>query len=174
MDEGLLLAWKYNQRPHSEVEFRWLHREADRVIGEIPAGTSFRHHTRRLTFPMRHRTLLFFPLAQDWNAELAFDESGRLVEVYCNVAMPPSVGPRRLDWVDLDLDVIWEPGKEPILDDQDEFNLHQALMDYPPDLVRAAEERAAWLMAAARAEQPPFRSWSWEEAVQGLRTLSLT
>jgi protein associated with RNAse G/E len=173
MDEGLLLAWKYNQRPHWEVPFRWLHREADRILGEIPAGTPFRHHTRRLTFPVRYRTLLFFPLAQDWNAELAYDESGRLVEVYGNVAMPPGVGPRRMDWVDLDLDVIWEPGKEPFLDDRDEFNLHQALMEYPPDLIRAAEARAAALMAAARAGEPPFCPWTWDEAVQALLTVPL-
>lgn len=174
MNDGLLLAWKYNQRPHWEVPFHWLYRGADRILGEIVAGAPFRHHTRKLSFGVAHRTLLFYPVAQDWNAELAFDATGRLVEVYCNVALPPGVGPRRLDWVDLDLDVIWVPGQEPILADQDEFNLHQALMDYPPDVIQAAEARAAWLMAQAKAGAPPFCHWSWDEAVQALQSLHLS
>lgn len=173
MDEGLLLAWKYNQKPHWEVPFRWILRGTDRVLGEIPAGAPFRHVTRKLSFPVKHRTLLFFPLAQDWNAELAFDETGTLVEVYCNVALPPGVGPRRMDWVDLDLDVIWIPGQEPHLDDRDEFNLHQTLMQYPPDLIEAAEARAAWLMAQAQAGAPPFCTWTWDEAVAALQRLPL-
>jgi protein associated with RNAse G/E len=173
MDEGLLIAWKYNQRPHWEVPFRWLQRLPDRILGEIPQGALLRHHTRKITFPVKHRTLLFFPLAQDWNAELAFDEAGRLVEVYCNVALPPGVGPRRLDWVDLDLDVIRRTGEAPFVDDRDEFQLHQALMDYPPDVIQAAEARAAWLLAQAEAGAPPFGHWTWAEAMAALQAMPL-
>lgn len=173
MDDGLLIAWKYNQRLHWEVPFRWLYRGPDRILGEIPVGAPFKHHTRKLSFPIKRRTLLFFPLQQDWNAELAYDEAGNLFEVYCNVALPPSAGPRRLDWVDLDLDLIWHPGKEPYVDDQDEFQLHQAVMDYPPELIQAAEARAAWLLERARAGHPPFRIWTWDEAVAALEALVL-
>lgn len=173
MDEALYLAWKYDQKPHWEVPFRWLYQGADRVLGEIAAGAPLKHFTRKRSFPVPHRTLVFHPLAQDWNAHLSYDESGRLVEVYCNVALPPGVGPRRLDWVDLDLDLIWEPGNEPYLDDQDEFLLHQTLMQYPPEVIQAVEERAAWLMAQAQAGAPPFCPWSWDEAVAALKGLPL-
>jgi protein associated with RNAse G/E len=174
MNEALLLCWKYNQRPHWEVQFRWLYRAEDRVLGEIPAGTMFRHQTRKITFPVAYRTLLFFPLGHDWNAELAFRPDGRLHEVYTNVALAPGVGPRRLDWVDLDLDVVWQPGSPPALLDEDEFRIHQALMDYPPEVIAAAERRASWLMSQAQAGAPPFCNWTWDEAVATLKEMPLT
>jgi uncharacterized protein len=40
--------------------------------------------------------------------------------------------------------------------DEDEFAEHQVRYDYPADVIRQAEQSAAWLLAAIRARTEPF------------------
>jgi protein associated with RNAse G/E len=64
---------------------------------------------------------------------------------YVNIATPATWDDGTLRFIDMDLDVIWraESG-EVILDDEDEFELHQVRFGYPSDLIaqvqRSAEE----------------------------------
>src|SRR6266545_6231844 len=58
---------------------------------------------------------------------------------YVNIATPATWHDGALRFVDLDLDVIWRSHSgEVILDDEDEFALHQVRFGYPPDLVEQA------------------------------------
>jgi uncharacterized protein len=64
---------------------------------------------------------------------------------YVNIATPAVWHDGTLRFIDLDLDVIWHADSgEVILDDEDEFELHQVRFGYPSDLIaqvrRAADE----------------------------------
>ena len=58
---------------------------------------------------------------------------------YVNIATPATWDDGTLRFVDLDLDVIWRADSgEVILDDEDEFALHQVRFGYPSDLIEQA------------------------------------
>jgi protein associated with RNAse G/E len=53
-----------------------------------------------------------------------------------NIATPATWDDGALRFIDLDLDIIWRAGNgEVILDDEDEFVLHQARFGYPASLI---------------------------------------
>jgi uncharacterized protein len=59
--------------------------------------------------------------------------------------------------VDLDLDVVRLRGDgQVLLVDRDEFVTHQVRYGYPADVVRQAEQAAAWLLARISASDEPF------------------
>ncbi len=72
--------------------------------------------------------------------------------------------------VDLDLDVVqrWDGAVE--VHDEDEFAEHQVALDYPPEIVAAAERSCAEVAAALRAGRPPFdgRAQTWLERLNAL------
>ena len=58
--------------------------------------------------------------------------------------------------VDLDLDVFRTWTGEVVVDDEDEFAEHRVTLDYPDDVVAAAERSCAEVAAAVRARAEPF------------------
>jgi protein associated with RNAse G/E len=60
----------------------------------------------------------------DWSPEMH----------YFNIGCGFEWNDESLQWVDLDLDVIWRFGKDPIVDDVDEFDDHKVAWQYPPSL----------------------------------------
>lgn len=55
---------------------------------------------------------------------------------YINIATPATWQAGQLHFVDMDLDVIWRTASgEVILDDEDEFELHQQRFAYPAELI---------------------------------------
>jgi protein associated with RNAse G/E len=58
--------------------------------------------------------------------------------------------------VDLDLDVVRGAGGEVVVDDEDEFAVHQVRYGYPPEVVSLAEESCAWVLEQVRAGRAPF------------------
>jgi protein associated with RNAse G/E len=96
------------------------------------------------------------PSDQWWTAVFNDPPSG--AEVYCDISTPPRwVSADFVTMVDLDLDVVRvrHDGRV-FVDDEDEFALHQVRYGYPPDVIAAAEDAAAWLFAAVSAGAEPF------------------
>jgi protein associated with RNAse G/E len=80
-----------------------------------------------------------------YNLEVVWYSDWRPRMHYVNIATPASWDDGALRFVDLDLDVVWEADSgEIMLDDQDEFELHQVRFGYPTTLIeqvrRSAEE----------------------------------
>jgi protein associated with RNAse G/E len=73
-----------------------------------------------------------------------FDADGLLAEVYVNIASPPTLAVGELSFVDHELDVALEPGGEPELWDEDEFDEAIVRYGYTPEFQarcrRAAED----------------------------------
>ena len=56
---------------------------------------------------------------------------GRLLKFYCNINTPPTIEPGVLTFVDLDVDVLVQPDYSFEVLDEDEFERHAELYQYP-------------------------------------------
>jgi uncharacterized protein len=62
----------------------------------------------------------------------------------------------RYEMVDLDLDVALTPGGEVVVEDEDEFDIHQRLYGYSPEMIERALAETDRIVAALEAGQEPF------------------
>lgn len=63
---------------------------------------------------------------------------GILRNYYINICMPPTIGARVIDYVDLDIDVIvWPDGEFETLD-MDEFRANANVFGYPEEVIKSA------------------------------------
>jgi uncharacterized protein len=97
--------------------------------------------------------VMLIPRLGDW---IALWNRVSAVATYIDVTDSPRIVDRTIRAVDLDLDVIaWRDGRVEIVD-RDEFEEHQELLGYPPDVMAGAEQTAAWLETELRAGRAPF------------------
>jgi uncharacterized protein len=108
------------------------------------------------TVIFRQRSVQLVPVGLRWTA--AFHAAPEATEIYCDITSPPQwPEENRVTMVDLDLDVLrLRADQEVLLVDEDEFAEHQVRYGYPPDVVRNAEQAAAWLLAAIGGGTEPF------------------
>ncbi len=108
------------------------------------------------------------PVGQWWTA--VFNDPPASAEIYCDISTPPQwTSPDHVTMVDLDLDVIRRRRDgQVLLDDEDEFAVHQVRYGYPAELISQAQQAAAWLLAAVSAGAEPFATacQAWLEQVR--------
>lgn len=75
---------------------------------------------------------------------------------YIDIIVPPAIDNETVTMVDLDLDVIRDVEGRVFVDDEDEFDLHRRVLDYPERWVDQARVAAARLVLALEAGQEPF------------------
>lgn len=85
-----------------------------------------------------------------------FHGPGGIVQTYVDMTSPPYWDRHVVRAIDLDLDVIKTLEGDVIVDDQDEFDLHRVLHDYPDDVVELALTTRDAVLAAVGDERPPF------------------
>jgi uncharacterized protein len=104
----------------------------------------------------RERTVHLFPPGVWWTA--AFNAAPENTEIYCDITSPPHWPEQNyVTMVDLDLDVVrLRASQQVLLLDEDEFAEHQVRYGYPPEVIRNAEQAAAWLQAAIGDGAEPF------------------
>jgi protein associated with RNAse G/E len=102
-----------------------------------------------------------------WIAYWTTDRS-QDIELYIDVATPPRIDGETLRTIDLDLDVarMWD-GRIEVLD-EDEFELHQRQLGYPPDVIETARRVADELVRAVETGAEPFANVgaSWMERAE--------
>jgi uncharacterized protein len=127
-----------------------------------PAGTP----TQRGDEPpiiFEHATVHLFPAGVWWTA--AFNAAPARTEIYCDITTPPQWPEEGcVTMVDLDLDVLrLRADHSVVLVDEDEFAEHQVRYSYPAEVIRQAEEAAAWLQRTICDRAEPFatvyRAW---------------
>jgi protein associated with RNAse G/E len=92
-----------------------------------------------------------------WYNVFKFHEpGGSLRNWYCNVSMPPTFADGVLDYVDLDIDILIWPGKEPIILDEEEFIENANRFSYSRDLIKNAESALEELKNIIRNREFPF------------------
>ncbi|WP_052460655.1 DUF402 domain-containing protein [Microbacterium gorillae] len=143
---------KWDGSPHWEHDLRYLGSDEHGLWFGQPEGNL----ARRVGAEFRNRahTAILVPTAADHIVSLFAD--GADVRVYVDLAHDVRFVDGELTAVDMDLDVIREFGGRTFLDDEDEWIEHAARWAYPAALMRAIEDRAAQLLAAVAAADPPF------------------
>jgi len=89
---------------------------------------------------------------------------------YVDITTVPQWRDDVVTMVDLDLDVVRRWDGDVSVHDEDEFAEHQIALNYPPELVVAAERSCMEVVAALRAGRPPFdgRAAAWLERLHAL------
>ncbi len=149
------LHWNFTMRHLGEDEHGiWL--------GAGPGLVGRRGHDHEVVF--REAQVLLFPRPDEgardawWTA--AFNAAPARTEIYCDIATPARwPDPGQVTMVDLDLDVVRRRADQRVeIVDGDEFDEHQRRYGYPAQVIREAEQAAAWLRHALSVRAEPFAS----------------
>jgi uncharacterized protein len=148
---------KYDGSLHWHQTMRYLGEDAHGFwLGSKAGSTARRGSEPPITFEQPSAQLI--PRGQWWTA--VFNGAPARTEIYCDVSTPPDwPSEDEVTMVDLDLDVLrLRTDGQVLIVDQDEFATHQVRYGYPADVVRQAEQAAAWLHQAISAGAEPFAS----------------
>jgi hypothetical protein len=110
-----------------------------------PLGTAILRDGVPLGF-VRHRALVNYLWFDRWYGLFDIAEPRGLRHWYGNVQTPAVFDGDTISYVDLDLDVVLEPGAPPCLVDEDEFLEACERLRYPAEVVEGAWEGTACLL----------------------------
>jgi protein associated with RNAse G/E len=127
------LHYRYNTSLIDAAAPLTLHLCPGTPIVSYRGATVATHHSLQLYWPDRLYNLHVSWYA-DWRPRMH----------YVNIATPASWHTGVLEFIDLDLDVIWRAQTGQVeLDDEDEFMLHQARFGYPAELIAQCQHSSA-------------------------------
>jgi len=86
----------------------------------------------------------------------AHSQLGRPKQLYVDITTPATRVGDVIEFIDLDLDVEQLDEGEVRILDRDEFLHHAEQQQYPPDLIRVANDTCDRVAAAVRRRDPPF------------------
>ena len=143
MKNVLVHSTKYDGSLHYRYATTLVREDANLLMLYMAPGTSVESY-RGGGIAEQHHLQLYWS-DRPYNLHVSWYADWRSRMHYVNIATPAVWSADRLSFIDLDLDVIWRSGTdEVILDDEDEFALHQVRYGYPSDLIersrRASDE----------------------------------
>ncbi|MGH3302101.1 MAG: DUF402 domain-containing protein [Streptosporangiaceae bacterium] len=146
---------KYDGSLHWHHTIRHLGEDEHGTWLGAPAGTPIQRGSEPPVV-LKEPWVQLIPAGQWWTA--VFNAEPAATEIYCDITTAPRWLHRgEVTMADLDLDVLRMRGYgQVLLVDEDEFADHQVRYDYPAEVIRQAEQAAAWLLAAIRARAEPF------------------
>jgi protein associated with RNAse G/E len=101
--------------------------------------------------------LAYFNLLRPIAVLFSFDQRGELMsEAKCDAALPATLRRRRIEFVDLDLDVMVRRDLSHYLGDQKTFAEHAASMRYTDEVIAAAHEGVALAIELVERRALPF------------------
>ena len=148
-------ALKYPDILHYEWEGELLQQTPDYVLVLCKPGRKLIHHTKNKVFTINNTSIEYFSLKEWFTAAFAI-EDGKVVEAYCNVAMPSIFKNNQLSFIDLDLDYFLEKNKDWVVLDEDEFEINSIKYHYPPELKNEAINALEKLQEAVHKGEFPF------------------
>lgn len=98
----------------------------------------------------------YYWLTRPFNVFRFMEPSGELRCYYCNVNLPPTLSENVLDYIDLDIDVLWKPGNTPRILDLEEFFSNSARFEYPKEVLTLAQSATQELLDMIRRGDFPF------------------
>jgi protein associated with RNAse G/E len=94
------------------------------------------------------------------------------VSLYVDICTPAVCDVGRFEYVDLDLDVVrYIDGRAEIVD-RDEFEAHQIALDYPTEVISAAEDAAQTVLELIEKNDPPFDGRVTQDWIERARTIA--
>ena len=157
---------KYDGQPHRLVEAVRLGEDEHGLwVGSVP-GTRGQVADGSWRSIDHHRVRLF-PRGQWWSA--LFNDEPHQTAIYCDITMPAEFGVGTVTAVDLDLDIrLLRDGTVRVMD-EDEFEAHQRVYNYPPQVVATAQATCAHLAAHITTDEP-FTT-AYKPYLEQIRTL---
>jgi len=129
----MMKAFKYDGRLHYEQPLQLVERFDNHIVLKGAKGRELIHYTRDAVYKFDESTYEYFFEDRWYTAALVFDDDGKVVYVYCNIALPCKISGDIVQFVDLDVDVIVRYGKIEVID-VDEFEEHKILYGYDNEL----------------------------------------
>jgi hypothetical protein len=156
-DDVRLVMTKWGDRPHWEFDGVLLGSDEHGDWIGIPAGTHMSRPGAEYVAPVDQVGLVPAAGAHDERGWLAtFHAEGGPVRVYVDMTTPPEWDGPVLRAVDLDLDVVRMLDGHVLVDDEDEFEVHQVRYAYPADVVALAVASCRRIVGAVTGEVAPF------------------
>jgi protein associated with RNAse G/E len=100
--------------------------------------------------------LQYFSLERPLVVLVNFDERGHILEYQCDASFPATIAGRRIDYVDLDLDMMVDGDGVVIDRDFDQFEERRVTMGYSEEAVRLAHEGLALAHELLERRAEPF------------------
>lgn len=100
--------------------------------------------------------LRYFSTELPLSVLVSFDAAGRLLEYQCDAALPATIDGRRIEFVDLDLDVMAGPSLAHFERDHETFERNRRAMAYPDDVVETARRGVVLATELIKARAYPF------------------
>ncbi len=119
------------------------------------AGVGTRLWRPAASFVSEFDWVTLVPHEAAWAASF-YDAEDHPTAVYVDMTTPAVWSGSSVSMVDLDLDVIVRRDGTLLVDDEDEFALHQVELGYPPEIVTMARASADEVLAAVAARDEPF------------------
>jgi uncharacterized protein len=125
---------KYDGSLHYRYPLSVVQGDPDLFTLYSPPGTVCESYRGPLT--AQYHSLELYWSARFYNLSVLWHADWRPRMHYVNIATPATWDDGTLRFIDLDIDVIWQADSGMvILDDEDEFELHQVRFGYPSDLI---------------------------------------
>lgn len=162
---------KWGERPHWAFDATYLGSDEHGDWIGIPTGTPMARPGASFVTETDQAGLVPAPgpdLARGWLA--TFHAPGYHVTTYVDMTTPPVWDGPVVRAVDLDLDVILSASGDVLVDDEDEFEEHQRLFDYPAEVVELARHSCDLVHDAVLHQREPFGSAArtWLTRVGGI------
>ena len=128
--EIVVRSCKHDGRVHRSWPARVARREKSLIVLDAFFAYEVRHSLIGIIEAGTRSTEFFW--TDRWYSVFRFQEpDGRLLKFYCNVNTPPTFEHGLLTFVDLDVDLLVEPDFSYEILDEDEFERHAELYQYP-------------------------------------------
>ncbi len=148
---------KWGDRPHWQFDALYLGSDAAGDWLGFPTGSHMSRPGFEFTSTNDQVGLVPAPgtaVGQAWLA--TFHGPGGVVWTYVDMTTVPEWDGDTVRAVDLDLDVLEHLDGTVTVDDQDEFDEHRVLYDYPREIVDLAMVTRDLILIAVREKHPPF------------------
>lgn len=146
---------KYDGRVHREWRAELLRQDGPLIVVEGEFEEEVRHPLLGTILAGTLSTEYYW--LDRWYSVFRFQEpTGALRNYYCNINTPPQLADRMLTFIDLDVDILVSPDFTTRVLDEEEFDEHEKLYNYPPDFRPRVREALEEISELIRLRQFPF------------------
>ncbi len=98
----------------------------------------------------------FYWLDKCYNVFRFHEPDGTFRNFYCNINLPPALGHRVLEYIDLDIDIVVDAAGNISVLDEDEFEANSGAYNYGKELIVSAREAVDSLLGMIERRDFPF------------------
>lgn len=155
MNTQVVKVFKYDGKLHYEWESEVVEDIKEYILLRSYPGRKLIHHTRNKVFNFDSYSLEFFPKC-GWYTVNVDIHKNKDIEFYCNICKQPIILEDRIEFIDLDLDIVRDKNNNWSIIDEDEFYENALLYNYPEDLKIKVFETKEYLLELIKNKNFPF------------------